>query len=116
MYHATKIDRRQCKRVVPMKVLVLGMSRTGTECKRSKLYSRSSIHLTLIFEAMRKALKILSYNDVYHGYAAAFENPKDCEMWLEAFRAKFDGIGKPYGREAFDKLLGHCEVGYSAMP
>jgi hypothetical protein len=59
---------------------------------------------------MRKALKILNYNDVYHGYAAAFENPKDCEMWLEAFDAKYHGIGKPFGMVEFDKLLGHCEV------
>lgn len=28
----TEIDRRNCRRVVPMKVLVLGLSRTGTEC------------------------------------------------------------------------------------
>lgn len=27
-----KIDRRQCTRIVPMKVLVLGMCRTGTAC------------------------------------------------------------------------------------
>jgi len=27
------IDRRQCERTVPMKVLVLGMCRTGTACK-----------------------------------------------------------------------------------
>ena len=27
-----KIDRRQCTRVVPMRVLVLGMCRTGTHC------------------------------------------------------------------------------------
>lgn len=30
-----KIDRRQCTRVVPMKVLVLGMCRTGTACKET---------------------------------------------------------------------------------
>lgn len=29
----TDIDRRQCKRIVPMKVLVLGLCRTGTMCK-----------------------------------------------------------------------------------
>jgi hypothetical protein len=29
------IDRHQCKRVVPMEVLSLGLSRTGTACKRS---------------------------------------------------------------------------------
>lgn len=29
------IDRRKCKRVVPMKVLSLGMPRTGTACTSS---------------------------------------------------------------------------------
>lgn len=29
------IDRRQCKRVIPMQVLSLGMPRTGTTCKLS---------------------------------------------------------------------------------
>ena len=28
----TNIDRRLCRRVVPLKVVVLGMARTGTEC------------------------------------------------------------------------------------
>ena len=28
----TDIDRRQCRRVVPMKVLILGLGRTGTAC------------------------------------------------------------------------------------
>jgi len=30
--HTTNIDRRTCKRVVPMEVLDLGLSRTGTSC------------------------------------------------------------------------------------
>lgn len=29
----TDIDRTQCKRIVPMKVLVLGLCRTGTMCE-----------------------------------------------------------------------------------
>ena len=29
----TDIDRRKCRRVVSMKILALGMSRTGTDCK-----------------------------------------------------------------------------------
>jgi hypothetical protein len=41
----THIDRRTCQRVVPMEVLSLGLSRTGTD-------------------SMRVALKILGYNDV----------------------------------------------------
>ena len=28
----TDIDRRQCKRKVPLKVLILGLGRTGTAC------------------------------------------------------------------------------------
>ena len=31
--NGTAIDRRKCRRVVPMKVLVLGMGRTGTTCE-----------------------------------------------------------------------------------
>lgn len=36
-------------------------------------------------------------------------------MWWEALEAKFDGKGKPYGREEFDRLLGHCQ-GVSDIP
>lgn len=28
----TNIDRRMCQRVVPLKVIVVGMPRTGTQC------------------------------------------------------------------------------------
>lgn len=31
-------------------------------------------------------------------------------MWWEAFEAKFEGKGKPFGRDQFDKLLGHCQA------
>ena len=31
-------------------------------------------------------------------------------MWYEALRAKYDGVGEPYGRPEFDKLLGHCQA------
>lgn len=56
---------------------------------------------------------MLGFNDVYHGYAAAFENPKDCEMWMAALTAKYDGIGKCFGRHEFDQLMGHCEVQFA---
>jgi len=88
---ATNIDRRQCKRTVPLEVLVLGQSRTGTTSIRAALYG-------------------LGYNDVYHYSSVIRENPRDSEMWLDAYKAKFEGVGKPYGREEFDKLLGHCQV------
>ena len=114
----TNIDRRGCCRTVPMKVLVLGLSRTGTDCQYSHLnplsrtWIPSWIWLTCkhSFPAIRKALMQLGYLDTYHGYEAAAENPRDCELWLEAFGAKFDGDGKVFGRKEFDQLLGHCQA------
>ncbi|KAK7413485.1 hypothetical protein QQX98_007633 [Neonectria punicea] len=84
------IDRRQCKRTVPMQVLALGMSRTGTS-------------------SMQRALMILGYNDVYHGFAL-FANVCETEYWMEAFKAKYETQPgqQPFGREEFDHLLGHC--------
>ncbi|GIC94643.1 sulfotransferase family protein [Aspergillus udagawae] len=87
----TDIDRRYCSREVPMRVLALGLCRTGT--------------LSLV-----KALKTLGYSHAYHANDAIFVNPQDCELWLEALRAKFDGKGKPWGRKEFDQLLGHCQA------
>lgn len=55
-------------------------------------------------------MRILGFNDCYHGFEASFENPKDLEMWAEAVDAKFNGKGKPFGRAEFDQLLGHCQV------
>jgi prolyl-tRNA editing enzyme YbaK/EbsC (Cys-tRNA(Pro) deacylase) len=65
--------------------------------------------------ALVKALKTLGYSHAYHANDAIFVNPQDCELWLEALRAKFDGKGKPWGRKEFDQLLGHCQVGASAF-
>jgi hypothetical protein len=52
---------------------------------------------------------MLGINEFYHGWHPIFGNPRDNEMWMEALEAKFDGKGKLYGREEFDKLLGHCQ-------
>jgi hypothetical protein len=38
----TQIDRRYCRRVVPMKVLILGLGRTGTACENSSQAERLS--------------------------------------------------------------------------
>ncbi|KAL4805359.1 P-loop containing nucleoside triphosphate hydrolase protein [Aspergillus unguis] len=87
----TDFDRRICQRIVPMKVLCLGLSRTGTE-------------------SLGSALMRLGYNETYHGYTGLYANPRDCEMWAAAMRAKFDGVGKPFGRKEFDQLLGNCQA------
>ena len=39
-----------------------------------------------------------------------FENPPDMDMWTQAFEAKFEGKGKPFNKDDWDKLLGHCQV------
>ena len=59
--------------------------------------------------ALRAALKELGFEDCYHMMSASVENPPDCLMWLDAFAAKFDGLGS-FGREQWDQLLGHCQA------
>lgn len=86
----TDIDRRKCHRTVPMKVLALGLGRTGTA-------------------SLRTALKELGFSDCYHMMSASVENPPDCLMWQDAFAAKYDGVGT-FGREQWDQLFGHCQA------
>lgn len=62
-----KIDRYKCHRVVPMKVLCLGMGRTGTA-------------------SMKAALEQLGY-PTSHGFDL-HENPDDGYLWKEAIDAK----------------------------
>ncbi|KAH8803388.1 P-loop containing nucleoside triphosphate hydrolase protein [Xylogone sp. PMI_703] len=86
----TDIDRRQCTRVVPMKVLILGLGRTGTS-------------------SMREAMKQLGFIDTYHMMSVSIENPPDALLWLNAFAAKYEN-GPPFTRENWDQLLGHCQA------
>ena len=78
--HQTDVDRRKCTRTVPMRVLALGLGRTGTA-------------------SLRIALRTLGYEDTYHMMSASVENPPDCLVWQDAFAAKFDGRGSKFGRE-----------------
>ncbi|KAI9670587.1 MAG: hypothetical protein M1831_005807 [Alyxoria varia] len=84
-----RIDRKQCSRVVPMKVLVLGMCRTGTA-------------------SMWEALKMLGFVDCYHMMNTMID-PNDNDMWLEAINGKYFG-SKPFTRREWDMLLGHCQA------
>ncbi|KAI3529553.1 hypothetical protein CSPX01_15451 [Colletotrichum filicis] len=81
------IDRRQCERVVPLEVLALGMSKTGTS-------------------SMQRALIILGYNDVYYGFIMV-SNICEVEMWMEGMHAKQNPKSgqQPFGRTEFDQLL-----------
>lgn len=81
----------------PMQVLALGMSRSGTE-------------------SLSRALRILGYNHVQHGFELFSSRPMLCKAWTLLARRKW-GRGhstKPgdsnIERSDFDKLLGHCEA------
>lgn len=88
--YETDINRRECRRVVPMRVLALGLGRTGTA-------------------SLRTALEELGFKSCYHMMSASVENPPDCLMWSDALAAKYDGVGS-FGREQWDQLFGHCQA------
>lgn len=58
---------------------------------------------------MRAAMQQLGYVDTYHMMACSIENPPDALLWMDALRAKYDGIGK-FDRDDWDKLLGNCQA------
>lgn len=84
------IDRHNWRRVVPIEVLNLGVSRTGTL-------------------SMTEAFRILGYANPYH-FTSIFANCRDADMWAEALSAKYHGKGKAFGRKEFDQLLGHTSA------
>ncbi|KAL8846063.1 MAG: hypothetical protein Q9221_008825 [Calogaya cf. arnoldii] len=85
------VDRRKCTRVVPMKVLVIGMLRTGTL-------------------SMQAALEDLGYKSTHHMHKV-FQNPgSECSMWKEALEAKYQNKGRKFTRKDWDQLLGHCQA------
>jgi hypothetical protein len=54
---------------------------------------------------MQNAFRILGYPNPYH-FSSMYGNVQDCDMWVDALRAKYEGIGT-FGRAEFDQLLGH---------
>ncbi|KIV82648.1 hypothetical protein PV11_04744 [Exophiala sideris] len=57
---------------------------------------------------MQRAFEILGYANPYH-FSSMYGNVKDCDMWKEAFDAKYHGRGS-FGKEQWDQLLGHCSA------
>ncbi|KAL4914310.1 hypothetical protein BDW62DRAFT_145109 [Aspergillus aurantiobrunneus] len=84
-------------RTKPMQVLALGMSRSGTE-------------------SLRRALVILGYDHVYHGFDMSESTPMQWKQWALLGRRKFGIVGTtPKGdpqisREDFDEIIGHAEA------
>jgi hypothetical protein len=62
----TNIDRSKCTRVVPLEVMVLGLPKTGTSCKRSRLFD-TSIEYHSITSARHKSTHIL-YSQPHHHF------------------------------------------------
>ncbi|KAK4543578.1 hypothetical protein LTR36_005473 [Oleoguttula mirabilis] len=81
------IDRSRAHRTVPMEVLCLGYSRTGTL-------------------SMHKAMTVLGYPNPYH-FSSILDNVVECDLWLQALNAKFHGQGDIPGKPFWDALLGH---------
>ena len=84
------IDNHPGKRTVPMRLLVLGMPRTGTMS---------------IFTALEK----LGYKP-YHMVKAMAAPRSNLTVWKEGLVAKYEGQGDKWGRAEFDKVLGSFDV------
>lgn len=85
------IDRRKSTRTVPLEVLSLGYSRTGTL-------------------SMHTALSILGYPDPYH-FSSIYDNVKDSDAWVDLLGMKFDGKGDgKVTKQHLDAVLGHCSA------
>lgn len=89
VYHAVyPLSFQPMKRDRPMKVLVLGLSRTGTD-------------------SLRSALLALGYRGVYHGFVTAM-NPEQSIFWTSALEAKWRG--QVLTAADFDTVLGEFEA------
>ena len=67
---------------------------------------------------MSKALEILGYNTVYHGFDL-FNRSRDIEMWIDGIRAKYFRSGttvKPFNSVELDMLLGDCRACTDSPP
>ncbi|KAH8736384.1 P-loop containing nucleoside triphosphate hydrolase protein [Ilyonectria robusta] len=76
-------------RIVPMRVIVCGVHRTGTL-------------------SIRSALRELGFHDCYHMHSM-IDNLSDAPEWVRAFEAKYAGKGT-FTRADWDRLLGDCQA------
>jgi hypothetical protein len=80
----------------PMKVLALGMGRSGTE-------------------SLSKALSILGYSRVYHGFDMGKSEPPSWEQWVQLARRKWGRRDNSRGDSGIsvldlDAIIGDCEA------
>ena len=105
-------------RIVPMRVIVCGLMRTGT-LSESPSHPYYYCHpwckagaLTCI--GMRAALRQLGIHDVYHMQTTG-TSPSDIPLWMRAIDAKYNGKGK-FDREDWDQLLATHQVRKPSLP
>jgi hypothetical protein len=55
---------------------------------------------------MLMALLQLGIADVYHMVELWEENPKDDDLWIEAYQTKFEGKGKKMGPQRMGRFTG----------
>ena len=124
------VDTLPSVRTRPMKVIVLGLNRTGTMC--TSLSSSTPLTLpllpsffTLCFSytymflkspstenpivAMYTALRQLGYHPC-HGTNMWEDPPTYLTLWTEAMKAKYMGEGQTWGRRELDVVLGQFDV------
>lgn len=83
-------------RTKPMRVMALGFSRSGSE-------------------SLSRALRILGYDHVFHGFEMFTHTPTLWRPWTLLARRKWGNASTVTGssgleRSDFDALLGHCEA------
>lgn len=81
-------------RTEPMKVLAVGISRSGTD-------------------SLKQALQILGHKHVYHGFVAVASRPSEYGHWALLARKKWgtfrsSGSSTTITRDDFDAIFGHC--------
>ncbi|KJZ70275.1 hypothetical protein HIM_10319 [Hirsutella minnesotensis 3608] len=77
-------------RVVPMRVIVCGLHRTGTMSTRTALWQ-------------------LGFHDCYHMQTVMQNVETHPQQWIRAFEAKYAGKGT-LTKADWDRLLGHCQA------
>ncbi|KAF5006364.1 hypothetical protein FDECE_7238 [Fusarium decemcellulare] len=106
-------------RIVPMRVIVCGVHRTGTlstlslvrpltEEGPASTQSPAKTQRHLGPAGIRNALWQLGFHDCYHMHTL-IRDPSRAPEWVRAFEAKYAGQGS-FTRADWDRLLGDCQA------
>ncbi|KAJ6789854.1 hypothetical protein PWT90_11211 [Aphanocladium album] len=89
-------------RATPMKVLCLGMGRTGT------IWTWLGTRADAYVAALRESLLTLGYRRPYHTMDAVTGNFYECKLWADLLKKK--DAGEKVNREDFDRILGESQA------